>query len=423
MEKLIMSRKEVEQIKIFEQVLKKELTQAMAAQILEMSERQVRSRLKRYKQFGPKGLVHKSRGKPSSRKWNDQQKSFTLDLLRSDWKGFGPTFTAEKLEEIHSIKVSKETVRQAMMAKGLWLRKRERSKHRTRRARRECIGIMVQLDGSPHDWFEGRGPRCTLLVFIDDATSKILWLKFVDSESVEALMQATREYMTQYGRPISFYVDFGSVFSVNTNNLNRKKLSQFERAMKELNVTLIHAYSPEAKGRVERSNKTHQDRLIKEMRIARISSMEQANLFVQQGYIDKHNKKFAIKPAQFTNAHRSIENFDLDNIFCIKETRVIAKDFVVTYETKLFQIHKKQKVSIRPRSSVTVAEHFDGSIKLFAKGVPLVFSEIKQRPAKPRPPAKVYEKPQARPVHPNSRHWAGGIPLPYTSEETRRNRS
>ena len=168
----------------------------MAAQILEMSERQVRSKLKRYKTLGAKGLVHKNRGKPSSRKWNPKHEALALSLLRSEWKGFGPTFTAEKLEEMHGIKVSKETIRQAMIQAGIWHRKRERSKHRRRRSRKECIGILVQLDGSPHDWFEGRGPRCTLLVFIDDATSQILWLEFADSESVEALLQATRKYMT-----------------------------------------------------------------------------------------------------------------------------------------------------------------------------------------------------------------------------------
>ena len=422
MEKLIMSRKEVEQIKIFERILRKDITQAIAAQILEMSERQVRSKLKRYKTLGAKGLVHKNRGKPSSRKWNPKHEALALSLLRSEWKGFGPTFTAEKLEEIHGIKVSKETIRQAMIQAGIWHRKRGRSKHRQRRSRKECIGILVQLDGSPHDWFEGRGPRCTLLVFIDDATSQILWLEFADSESVEALLQATRKYMTKYGRPVSFYVDWGSVFRVNTNNPNHKKLSQFERAMKELGVTMIHANTPQAKGRVERSNLTHQDRLIKEMRLAGISSIEQANKFVQESYIEKHNKKFAVEPSQSINAHRSIEEFDLDAIFCLKELRVVANDFVVTYNNRLFQLNKQQKVTIRPRSTVTVSEYFDRSVKLSTRGVSLSFVEISRRPTKPKAP-KVYKEKKSRIVHPNSRRWVSGmIPMNFEPDEARRSR-
>ena len=417
-----MSRKEVEQIKIFERILRKDITQAIAAQILEMSERQVRSKLKRYKTSGAKGLVHKSRGKPSSRKWDPKYEALALDLLRSEWKGFGPTFTAEKLEEIHGIKVSKETIRQAMIQAGIWHRKRGRSKHRQRRSRKECIGILVQLDGSPHDWFEGRGPRCTLLVFIDDATSQILWLEFVNSESVEALLQATRKYMTKYGRPVSFYVDWGSVFRVNINNHNHKKLSQFERAMKELEVTVIHANTPQAKGRVERSNLTHQDRLIKEMRLAGISSIKQANKFVQEGYIEKHNKKFAVEPSQSINAHRSVEEFDLDAIFCMKEPRVVTNDYVVTYNNRLFQLSKQQKVTIRPRSSVTVSEYFDGSIKLSTQGVSLSFVEISVRPKKQKPP-KVYKEKISRIVHSNSRRWVSGmLPINFELDEARRSR-
>ncbi|MDR3550756.1 MAG: ISNCY family transposase [Candidatus Babeliales bacterium] len=417
-----MSRKEVEQIKVFERILRGDITQSIAAQMLEMSDRQVRSKLKRYKDAGAKGLVHKSRGKRSPHKWKPEQKALALDLLRSEWKGFGPTFTAEKLEELHGIKVSKETVRQAMIQAGIWLRKRGRSKHRRRRERKECIGILVQLDGSPHDWFEGRGPRCTLLVFIDDATSQILWLEFVDSESVEGLMQATRKYMTKFGRPVSFYVDWGSVFSVNTNNPDHKKLSQFERAMEELGVIIIHANSPQAKGRVERSNSTHQDRLIKEMRLAGISSMEQANKFVQEGYIEKHNKKFAVAPSQSINAHRSIDGFDFDAIFCLKETRSVANDFVITYNNRLFQLNKQQKVTVRPRNIVTVSEYFDGSIKLSIRGVLLSFSEISVRPTKPKPP-KVYKDPRPHRVHPNSRRWNGGIiPIPFEPDQTRSNK-
>ena len=192
--------------------------------------------------------------------------------------------------------------------------------------------------------------------------------------------------------------------------------------MKELGVTMIHANTPQAKGRVERSNLTHQDRLIKEMRLAGISSIEQANKFVQESYIEKHNKKFAVEPSQSINAHRSIEEFDLDAIFCLKELRVVANDFVVTYNNRLFQLNKQQKVTIRPRSTVTVSEYFDRSVKLSTRGVSLSFVEISRRPTKPKAP-KVYKEKKSRIVHPNSRRWVSGmIPMNFEPDEARRSR-
>jgi len=188
---------------------------------------------------------------------------------------------------------------------------------------------MIQLDGSPHDWFEGRGQTCTLLVFIDDTTSKIVWLEFCKSESYEEVMTATWNYFKHYGILGSFYVDYGSVFSVNLNNPERDEITQFERAMKELNIDVIHANSPQAKGRVARSNKTHQDRLVKELRLANICTIESANKFLQDFYIKQHNLKFAIQPADTTDVHRSIKDVDLGNILCIKEERILTNDFTI----------------------------------------------------------------------------------------------
>ena len=215
---LIMNKKEREQAKVFEQIREGLITQVEAAARLRVTDRWVRKKLKRFYTSGDHGLIHRGRGKTSPRRWNEKHESFLIELLRGDWHGFGPTFAAEKLEELHEIKVSKEVVRKAMIRASLWTPKRKRSKHRKRRDRKPMLGMMVQLDGSPHDWFEGRAEKCVLLVYIDDATSKVLWLEFAPAESLESVMRATRSYIMAHGVPVSFYTDFGSVFHVNLNN-------------------------------------------------------------------------------------------------------------------------------------------------------------------------------------------------------------
>ncbi len=306
-----------------------------------------------------------------------------IELLRSDWYGFGPTFAAEKLEELHGIKVSKETVRKAMIEAGLWHAKVKRVKHRQRRDRKLMLGIMVQLDGSPHDWFEGRAGRCTLLVFIDDATSKILWLEFVESESTEALMRATKNYIETCGIPQSFYTDHGGAFHVNLNNKEGDKKTQWERACEELDIKVIHAHSPQAKGRVERCNQTMQDRLIKEMRLAGISSIEAANRFLRTSdFIRQHNIQRSKNPAQQGDAHRSHEFFDLSNVFTIKEPRILTNDFTITFNKRTFQLQAQQKTLIRPKNNITVKIHLDGTIKLWIRKTELSFCELVDRPVK-----------------------------------------
>lgn len=386
MDKLIMSRKEREQLKVFEKLAAGEITQAAAAQMLKISTRWARKKLKRYKTHGDAGLVHLSRGKLSSKRWNSQEQALTIDLLKSEWQGFGPTFVSEKLKELKNIKVSNETVRQMMIAKGLWTSGRKKQQHRKWRERKLMVGILVQLDGSPHDWFEGRAPKCTLLVFIDDATSKILWLEFVESESFNGVAGAAKKYLEKYGRPVSFYVDYGAVFSVNLNNPERDKITQFERVMKELDIDVIHASSPQAKGRVERCNKTMQDRLVKEMRLAGISSIEEANRFVQNGnFIARHNTRFALPPAQDGDAHRSIQGYDLYKIFCAQEERVITNDFTISYKGKIMQLTKQQPTIIRPKNRVIVCEHLDEKVTVRIRNSQLNFKEIGMRKRKLTP--------------------------------------
>jgi len=380
MDKLIMSKKEREQLKVFEKLATGEITQVVAAQMLNMSERGIRKKLRRYRKQGDAGLVHQSRGRPSPKRWNVNDRALAIELLRSDWNGFGPTYTAEKLKELKGIKVSDETVRKMMIAEGLWITGKRKRKHRQRRDRKLMVGILVQLDGSPHDWFEGRAPKCTLLVFIDDSTSKILWLEFAESESFDGVARATKKYMERHGRPVAFYVDYGSVFSINLNNPEREKITQFERIVHELGTDINHASSPQAKGRVERCNGTMQDRLVKEMRLAGISSMAEANKFVQQGdFIEKHNAKFAVPPAQEGNAHRSIQGYDLDKIFCEQEERIVTNDFTISYKGKIIQLTKYQPAIIRPKNRVIVCQHLDGKITIRIRNYELSFKEIGMR--------------------------------------------
>lgn len=379
MENIIMSRKEIQQVEILEKLVRREISQKDGAKILKITARQIIRKIKIFKDKGPEGLIHKNRGKPSKKKWDSKQEKLAIDLLKSDWHDFGPTFTAEKLFELHGIKISEEAVRKSMIKHGLWVVNGRKIKHRIRRPRKPCFGIMIQLDGSPHDWFEGRGPKCTLLVFIDDATSKIVWLEFAESESLEAVMKATWNYFKTYGIPRSFYTDYGSVFRISTNNPDHDKITQFERVLKELDIEIIHARSPQAKGRVERSNETHQDRLIKEMRLKGISTIEAANQFLKDYYIEKHNIKFAKEPTDPTNVHRSIEGINLNNILCIKEERKLQNDFTILFQKRIFQLEGQQRTIIRPKNDITVNVHLDGSIRLSIRKTDLFFKEIKER--------------------------------------------
>jgi len=353
-----------------------EITQKNAAIRLGISERWVRSLCRRYKISGAAGLVHGNRGKPSRRKTGLETLEFAINLLKKEWVGFGPTFASEKLKELHQVDISRESLRKEMIKCGLYTAKKRRLTHRQRRERRAMEGIMIQLDGSYHNWFEERGGRAALLVFVDDATSKIMWLEFVNGESTIEVMEAMKNYIIKHGRPHSLYVDFAGVYKVNTNNKEGEKLTQFQRAMKELEIEILHAHSPQAKGRVERMNGILQDRLIKDMRLAGISSMEQANKYIKEGnFIEKHNTRFAIPPIEEGDAHRPFYG-NFETVFCLKESRVVAKDHTITYKQRLLQLTEHQSTIVRPKESIMVYEQFDGKISLYTRKTKLEFTEI-----------------------------------------------
>lgn len=402
----------MEQAGIFERLKHKDISQRQAAAILGHSRQWVRKKLKRYRDHGAEGLIHKNSGRASPHRTPEEHEKIALELLHDKLHGAGPTYLAEKLFELHDIKISNESMRKIMIRHQAWTVVHNKPKHRQRRERRTQVGIMVQLDGSPHDWFEGRGPRCTLLVFIDDATSRILWLQFVTGEAVEEVMRATMQYMRTFGRPISLYVDYGSVWSVNTNNPDRDKLTQFERAMKELGIEVIHARSPQAKGRVERANKTLQDRLIKDMRLANICSMEAANKFAQDVYIPAHNKRFAVDPAESIDAHRSLDGFDLNHIMCIREERVVSQDYVISYHKQLLQLTAHQSTIVRPKERVMINRHLDGQISVFIRKTKLNFKTITTRPMKVTPEKIVRQVHHRPPSNHPWRKWTNIKPAP-----------
>ena len=378
-----MSQKEAKQIPIFDQLKKDKLTQIEAAKLLRLSVRQVRRKIKRYLKWGPSGLAHKSRGRPGNRKIPDEQRSKITALYREKYPDFGPTLAAEKLFEHHSIEINPETLRLMLLSEGLWIKKRKRSSHRKWRPRKEHFGELVQLDGSPHGWFEGRAKKCCLVAFIDDATGQI-WCEFAPNESHSSVMQATKRYCSLYGKPLALYADRGGVFKVNLHNPDNELKTQYERALSELDIELIHARSPQAKGRVERLFKTLQDRLVKELRLKTISDIEGANKFLRTTFISKYNQKFAKQPKAETSFFRKTNTRELEKALCIKDTRKLRNNFTIRYNNKNLQLDEQQKTIIQPKDIIQVWEYWDGEIELYIRTVKLYFDVVAKENVKER---------------------------------------
>jgi transposase len=301
------------------------MTAVNAANVLGLSRRQVHSLLKSFQSDGPAAIRHKARGRASNNRIDPAVREFAVTLVRENYIGFGPTFAAEKLEEEHGLKVSRETLRKWMQDAGIWLSRKQRRTFHQPRLRGECYGELIQIDGSDHRWFEDRGDPCTLLVFIDDASSTLMELRFVTSESTFSYFEALESYLLKHGRPVAFYSDKHTVFRVPKPNEHMTGMTQFGRALAELNIEIICANSSQAKGRVERANRTLQDRLVKELRIAGISDMEDGNAFLG-GFMESYNAKFAKPPAKPDNLHRlfNTEPDRLADVLCWRPSRQIA---------------------------------------------------------------------------------------------------
>src|SRR5271170_4319909 len=301
-----MSGTELQRIEVLAEVVSRRRTEASAATILGISTRQTRRLIVAYRASGGASVIHKARGRASNNRLLEGIREYAVELVRSNYADFGPSLATEMLLSKHDVKISRETLRKWMMADGLWLSRRQRRSFHQPRLRREAFGELIQIDGSDHRWFENRADACTLLVFIDDATSRLVQLRFVLSESTDSYLSAVHAYVVAFGCPVAFYSDKHTVFRINRSNApGGTGMTQFGRALAELNIEIICANSSQAKGRVERVNRTLQDRLVKELRLANISDMNAGNAFLSL-FIEDFNARFSVVPARPDNLHRPL---------------------------------------------------------------------------------------------------------------------
>jgi len=403
---IMASQRELKRLHIVQKVLEGSLKQTEATEILSLSSRQTGRIVGRIREEGPQGIVHRSRGRESNRKIPQELKDRVLELYRESYGGFGPTLAQEKLLERDGIRISDETLRNWLKGSGQWKKRRKGRQHRQWRPRKDRYGEMIQADGSHHDWFEGRGPECVLMGYIDDATGKV-YGRFYEYEGTIPAMDSFRRYIRKYGMPIRLYMDKHTTYkspgkpTIEDDLNGTEPVSEFGRALRELGVQLIHAHSPQAKGRVERLFSTLQDRLVKEMRLLGIRSIAEANEFLKE-YLPIYNKRFARKAAQPGNLHRAVpKGLNLDRILCIKTERTVRNDFTIALDRKLYQIEESLTTK-----KVMVEEYISGSIAIFSRGKKVKFREIAVRPEKP--PKQPPMSPRRKTVTPAKDHpWRG----------------
>ena len=406
-EDMIMIRQgELKRLHVIQKVLEGIIKQVEAAEILSLSGRQVRRIVKRIRSEGNRGVIHRSRGRSSNRRISHKIKERVIDLYRTQYKGFGPTLASEKLLERNGIRINDETLRMWLMGTGDWRKRRRHRRHRQWRERKHHEGEMVQMDGSHHDWFEGRGPWCVLMGYIDDAKGRVLG-RFYDYEGTIPAMDSFKRYIQKYGLPLSVYLDRYKTYKSTAkptleDQLNDvEPLSDFERALRELGVEVVHANSPQAKGRIERLFGTLQDRLVKEMRLRGIRTLEEANDFLEE-YLPIYNRRFSVSPKERENLHRPLgRGWDLDAILCIKTERTLRNDFTVAHNRKLYQVEDKVHTS-----KVMVQDRMDGSMRITHKDRALKFREITARPTtEKRPLPAVRMRKSSTP--PTNHPWRG----------------
>ena len=371
---VIMSVKELERLKVVTDITEKRISLKNAGKRLNLSVRQIIRLVKIFKIQGAKGLTNKHRNTISNRKLSDEVRLKVLELYKENYPDFGPTLFCEKLTELHNIEISKETARKWLLKEGLWRRERKTKLRKQLRERKPCFGEMLQLDGSHHDWFEKRRDKAVLMAFIDDATSMV-YARFYEYEGTIPAMSLLKQYIEEYGLPMSIYSDRHTTYK--STDKNKEALSQFERALSELGIELIHANTPQAKGRIERLFGTLQDRLVKEMRLRNISDIETANNFLKE-YLPIFNSKFNVIP--FDNANVNVKiggDIDLDSYLCIKRERTVKNDNTISYNSKLYQLES----CIRAKK-VIVEERIDGGVHIKYNGISLKYKEIIKRPTK-----------------------------------------
>ena len=400
---IIMTQEGLKRLHVIRKALDKHITQAEAGDIIGVSLRQAQRIVRAVRVKGDKGVIHKSRGQSSNRALPVKIKGKALRFYKEKYNDFGPTLASEKLFEIDKIKINNETLRLWLIQENIPYKKRKKRPHRQWRQRKACFGEMIQMDGSEHDWFETKSEKCVFMGYIDDATGRPFG-RFYPYEGTFPAMDSFKHYIKRYGLPVSIYLDKHTTYkstqkpSVEDELNNVKPLSQFGRAVTELGVNVIYAGSAQAKGRIERLFNTFQDRLIKEMRLKGIKTIDEANKFLPR-YLSIYGRRFAVKPVNNTDMHRPIpESVNLDKILCVKTKRRLRNDFTVSHNSRLYQI----KDNVRTKK-VIMEERVDGSMLITHKDTNLRFVEITTRPKKEqkRPgvhiPKKTYMPPKNHP--------------------------
>jgi transposase len=380
---LCMNRKERDRLKVMHNLKQGRLKQREAAEVLALSERQVRRLLRRYERGGDAGLVHGLRGRPSARKIAAAVRVKALGLMRERYADFGPTLAAEYLAQEQKLTVSRETLRQWMTAEGLWQARPQRVRHRQWRERKACWGELVQMDTSIHDWFEGRGDPAVLITMIDDASSRA-WMRFFPAEGTRANLEMLRSYLKKQGRPVAIYADKASHF-LTTRQAHREEAlagrdaeTQIARALRELGIRYIAAHSPQAKGRVERSFGTAQDRLVKGMRLAGVRTVAEGNRYLDKTFLPLWQRRFTIRPASAANAHRSVNGYDVNAILSVQARRTVANDYTLRYQSKRYQIVREAIQAGLRGAAVIVEERLDGSMRIRWRHGYLKYRELKE---------------------------------------------
>jgi transposase len=372
-----MSTKEIKRLFLVKKAEEKLITQKEAANILDLSERQFRRILSNFRSEGAKGITHKLRNKPSPRKFEPHFSEKITKIYKKEFLGYKPTFFTQKLAEEYNISISKESTRSMLIQHELWTPKKKKRKHRTKRQRKNHCGELVQLDGSVHQWFPGKDGYCVLMLYIDDATSRV-FARFYPYEGTIPAMDSFRRYVSRYGIPIALYADCHGTYKNNNKKLSIEEQlaglradTQFSRALNELSVSIIPAYSPQAKGRVERAFQTFQDRLCKELHRHKISSLKDANNFLKM-FLKDHNNRFSVKPAQSVDLHRpALPHHALKKILCIQTPRSIDNDFTIRHDSHIFQL--KQSTIAKKAS---VEDHTDGSTLIRINGKTIPFADV-----------------------------------------------
>jgi hypothetical protein len=366
---IILSHKEIDRLTVIQNVISKQLTQAQAAAQLQLCVRQVKRLVRAYRLNGVEGLISGHRLRPPNNQIAHTVRSQAITLIQAYYSDFSPTFAHEKLTQLHGIQCSVETLRKWMTADGLWKTKARKKAHiHPSRPRRSCLGELIQIDGSPHAWFENRGPVCCLIVFIDDATSRLMALRFIPAETTQAYLATLKTYLNQHGRPVALYSDKHSIFRLHLQGKDHEP-TQFARAVHALDIELICANTPQAKGRVERANQTLQDRLVKELRLAKIDDIDSANNWLPE-FIKRYNERFAVAPESSVDAHRQVLHTpaELELILSQQYLRVLSKNLTLQFCNQEYQIQNYGKGYRLRGAKVTVCRTTDDKIILSYQG-------------------------------------------------------